>query len=272
MSLELSSAAANMAYKEQIQRLTVTGGAMPSIEEALERLAVTFTVRDIMVPVSSLVCAEGADPSSVSMANPDFSLIPIRQQGKLTGYFERDTRYTKEIKVNDIISGTTSLLDLVEFLEEREFAFVLNRREIDGYVHYSDLNHQLVKLTFYMILEAVERLGLDSLPTVKDSDKYLSEHLGWQRFQQIAAQYKKAGNAARSLFSYLNIADILNLAVKEGSFQLEDHVIRDMKRMRNGAAHVLANLVSDYDDVKKLADVKRESLRLLSTPVMQNHY
>jgi len=38
-----------------------------------------------------------------------------------------------------------------------------------------------------------------------------------------------------------------------------------MKRMRDGAAHVLENFVSDYDDVKKLASVRRECLRILGT-------
>jgi hypothetical protein len=237
---------------------------MPSVEETLERLAVTFVVCDIMVHDNSLVCAEDeAEAAGLSKTNPDFSVIPIRQNGRLTSYFDRDTGRTKEITVDDLISGGMSLLDLVEFLEDREFAFVLNRRHIDGYVHFSDLNHHLVKLTFYMILEAVERLGLDSLRPVGSDQEYLRENLPSARFQQIAAQYKRAGDAGRSPFSYLNIADVLRLAVKEGSFQLEDHLIRDMKRMRDGAAHVLANLVSDYDDVKRLANVKRKCLRIL---------
>lgn len=61
--------------------------------------------------------------------------------------------------MNDLISDGTKLLDLVEFLEEREVAFVLSHRHIDGYVHFSDFNHHLVKLTFYVILEAAERLA-----------------------------------------------------------------------------------------------------------------
>lgn len=61
--------------------------------------------------------------------------------------------------MNDLISDGTKLLDIVEFLEEREVAFVLSHRHIDGYVHFSDFNHHLVKLTFYVILEAAERLA-----------------------------------------------------------------------------------------------------------------
>jgi hypothetical protein len=122
-----------------------------------------------------------------------------------------------------------------------------------------------VKLTFYVILEAVERLALDSVRPVKGSDEYLRRNLPPQRFQQIERQYKRAGDAARSFFNYLNIADLLRLAIKEGSIRVDEHVIKDMKRMRDGAAHVLENLVADYDDVQKLANVRRECLRVLGT-------
>lgn len=98
---------------------------MPTIEETLKRLTVTFVVRDIMIPDESLVCAQDrVEPAAVSKANLDFSVIPIRRNGELTAYFERDTGRTNEIKVEDLISGGMSRLDLVELLEEREFAFV----------------------------------------------------------------------------------------------------------------------------------------------------
>jgi hypothetical protein len=236
---------------------------MPTIEETLKRLAVTFAVRDIMIPRERLVCAtDETDAAKVSADYPDFTVIPIPREGALTGYFERDTHGTTKITVNDLISDGTSLLDLVEFFEDREFAFVLSHRHIDGYVHFSDLNHHLVKLTFYVILEAVERLALDSLSPADDRE-YLSRSIDLQRFQQIERQYKRDGDAARSLFNYLNISDILKLGVKEGSIRLDDSVIKDMKNVRDGGAHALENLVADYNDVQRLANVKRECLRIL---------
>jgi len=95
---------------------------MPTIEETLKRLATTFTVKDIMVPDADLkIAADDLAAIRVSHDNPDFSVIPIRQNGKLTGYFERDSRNTKKIALNDLISDGTSLLDLVEILEDRQF-------------------------------------------------------------------------------------------------------------------------------------------------------
>jgi len=99
-----------------------------------------------------LVCAEDEKQAArVSDANPDFNVIPIRQDRNLTGYFERSSRSTKTITPNDLIADGTRLFDLVDILEKREFSFVLSSERTDGYgyVHFSDFNHHLVKLTFY---------------------------------------------------------------------------------------------------------------------------
>ncbi len=236
---------------------------MPTTEETLKRLAVTFTAKDIMVPAAGLTCAtDEIEARKVSKENPDFSVIPLRRDETLKGYFLRDTRATNEITVNDLISDGTSLLDLVETLEYREFSFVLAYRQIAGYVHFSDLNHHLVKLTFYVILEAVERKALSSIPK-EDDRRFLSRNIDAERFNQIVAQYKRDGDSARSLFNYLNIRDILRLAAKVGAIQVDEEVVKDMKDIRDGAAHASENIVADFASVKKLARVKRECLRLL---------
>lgn len=236
---------------------------MPTLEETLKRLAITFTVRDIMIPEAGLVCAEDKiEAAKVSKDKPDFNVIPIRQNGKLTGYFERDSHTTSDIALNNLISDGTSLLDLVETFEDREFSFVLSDRQIAGYVHYSDLNHHLLKLSFYVILEALERQVLSSLRR-NDDREYLSRNLDPSRFAQIAQQYKRDGDAARSLFNYLNISDILRLAVKAGTIQIDDEVIKAMKKTRDEAAHASENIVADYHAVNRLAKVKRECLRIL---------
>ena len=238
---------------------------MPHIEETLNRLAVAFTVKDIMTPRAGLVCAvNDMQVARVSDNNPDYDVIPIQQEGTLTGYFERKSRRTKRITPADLIADGTSLLDLVEILEERQFSFVLSRQKIEGYVHFSDLNHQLVKLTFYVLLEAVERIALNSIQNRSDHES-LRRDLGVQRFEQIEKAYKRAGRAARDLVSYMNISDMLCLASKTGPISVENRFIKAMKKVRDGAAHGTENLVSSYDDVATLANVRRECLRVLGT-------
>jgi hypothetical protein len=237
---------------------------MGSISDNLKRVATGFTVRDIMVSTADLVCATlDSDAPLVSSACPDFSFIPIKTGQGLSAYYSRDSRLVAQITIQDLISDGTGVLDLVDILELHEFAFVQGPRQIDGFVHFSDLNHHVVKLAFYVLLEGVERYVLDSVRP-RLSDDYLIAVLGSNRFEQVHNYYHRARDAGQSVINYLNIADILRLARRAGNLEINEGVISDVKRTRDGAAHSLENLVSNFEDVKKLAEVKRECLRILS--------
>lgn len=119
-------------------------------------------------------------------------------------------------------------------------------------------------MTFYVILEAIERLALTSIRG-RDDRESLKRDLDPVRFKQIEDAYRRAGQAARSLVSYLNLADVLRLAGKAGAIHIEDSVIKAMKGVRDGSAHVSENLVSTYGHVAKLGRVKRECLRVLGS-------
>lgn len=218
-----------------------------------------------MTPIGGLVCAPNEkEAPSVSDQNPDFDVIPIQRGTTLTGYFERKSGRAKKITPTDLIADATSVLDVVDILQGRQFSFVLIGHKIEGYVHFSDLNHQLVKLTFFMILGALERAALNSIHGRSDRES-LRRDLPQERFKQIEKAYERAGRAARDLVSYLNLPDILRLAAKAGWFSVEDRLIKAMKKVRDGAAHGPGNLVSSYDDVRMLAEVKRECLHVLGT-------
>lgn len=235
---------------------------MPTIPETLKRLATTFTLRDIMTPTSMLICAsDELSAPTVSANHPDFDVIPIKTGAGVTGYYCRASGTTSHVTLSDVISDGTNLLDFVDFCQQKPFFFVLGDREITGYVHFSDLNHHLVKLTFYVILESLEKKALELVPS-GDEQTYLRRNLNPSRMKQIEKRYNDAGQAARSLLSYLNIADILRLAQSAGCIGVTEDDIGEIKRVRNGAAHAIANLVSSYEDVAKLAAVKAECLRL----------
>lgn len=235
-----------------------------NVIEALKHLTTRFTVKDIMTPKSQLICAPDAFTApAISAANPDFSVIPIKKEDELVGYFERDAGQVLTIGVGDLVSDGTTLLNLVDILQRREFSFVLAHQQIDGYVHYSDLNHQMVKWTFYVMLEATERLALETLRTGAERE-YLEQKLSPERFKQVERIYRRAGDNGRTLMTYLNLADILRLAVSDGSLLLDEGSLKMMKDVRDWAAHVQYDLPPETA-VQNLATVRRECLRLFET-------
>jgi hypothetical protein len=244
---------------------------LTSAIDNLERLAGAFTVRDIMVSAEDLVCATvEADAPLVSKTYSDFSIIPIKSGTRLSAYFSRDTGGVKPIEIHDLISDGTGILDLTGILEHHEFAFILGPRQIDGYVHFSDLNHDLVKLVFYVVLQGVERTALN-LVKPRLNNEFLEAALGAPRFAQIQFAYRRAGDAGQSPVNYLNIADMLRLARRAGKLQIDDDAIKSIKEVRDGAAHVSENLVSNHVDVKRLAEVRRQSIRHPGAGTPPNH-
>ena len=112
-------------------------------------------------------------------------------------------------------------------------------------------------------LERIVNKALENL-LPGDERAYLKEKLSPERFKKIEGMYKRDGDNGRSLMTYLNLADLLRLAVSDGEIQLDETSIRLMKDVRDWAAHVLYDLHPETA-VRNLATVKRECLRLLGS-------
>jgi predicted RNA-binding protein with RPS1 domain len=219
-----------------------------------------------MVPTKHLTCSEREkDAPAVSAENPDFNVIPIKKRGRqITGYYERDSRLTKQIMANDLISDGTSIVDLLSTLDKRPFCFVLTHAQIAGYVHFSDLNHPFVKLALYTIIEAMESSALAMISSVLD-DQNLSRLLGGRRFTKIKQRLERAQkkDANRSWADFLNIEDILRIALKENKIRLNEQEIKAITGMRNKVSHQGTPLVKDHKGAIALARIARRCVQLL---------
>src|ERR1051326_1538360 len=129
---------------------------MPKLAETLENLAKLFTVRSIMTD-ELLSANNSVEAKDLLKKNKDFDLIPIRDKGLLHSYLRRGSADVQLITIDDTIGDGTSILDLVDLLAKREFCFVIGKAAIAGYVHFSDLNNHIVKLPFFILMEALEQ-------------------------------------------------------------------------------------------------------------------
>ena len=240
---------------------------MPRHEQTLQRLGLSFTVRDIMVPNESLVSASSnAEAQRASEENPDYNIIPIRDNGVLVAFYERDTKSWRSIAVQDLVGSGTSIMDLVEILRSREFCFALVGNEIGGYVHFSDLNSPLVKLTFYVIFEAFERHLLTAIRPVAEQE--IEENLGQKRLNRIRKEMRKAqadrANLSLSLENFLFLPEILRIAVAKGKLSTDGKRDKCIRMSRNRVSHAGWSLVQKHGDVKTLIDTKRICMAVLN--------
>jgi len=198
-------------------------------------------------------------------------VIPIQRDGRLTDFYDRDAQSARAITAGDLIEAATGIGDLVDILSQRVFCFVLQREEIAGYVHFSDLNNPHVKLAFYAIFEAFERCLLSKLPQVGESE--LAGVVGPKRLKRINAEMQKArGNEANlGLENFLFLPELLRMARSRGELRLRDEQIKLVKIFRNRVSLAGWMLIQDRTDLESLARVKETCLSTLVGDAPREH-
>jgi len=237
---------------------------MPRLEQTLQRLGLSFTVRDIMVPEERLVSASAnAEAPGISEQYPDFNIIPILDEGLLVAFYERDKKASRPITVQDLVGSDTSIMDLVEILCGREFCFALRGNKIAGYVHFSDLNNPLVKLTFYVVFEAFERDLLAAIHPVTEQE--IQEVLGPHRLSRIKREVEKAqtNQANLSFENFLFLPEILRIAVAKHILSLDEGRLQIVRIFRNRVSHAGSSLIQKHGDVRTLIEAKRICMAVL---------
>lgn len=236
------------------------------IEQTLAQLAETFTVRDIMVAQADLKRANDLDEAVRLLDEyPDYDHIPLPATGAIGAYVARTDRKFHAINNRDLISDGTSLLDLPELLSERAFFFVLASNQIQGFVHFSDLNNGLVKLPLFALFEAVERQLASRLAKANPSGDALAQLLGDKRMDDIKKKRAKASQrrANRTDLDYLSFTEVLALSQRFDLTHLKPDDSQALGDIRNRVAHGNP-LIEDHGDVRRLVKAHRVAVQLLT--------
>lgn len=238
-----------------------------SIEQTLQRIATQFTVRDIMVPVEKLVKAKTpVEARRLLEEYNDFNVVPVGASGKITGYIERNSPDLKSIDFDMTVGSGCSILDIVDVFAERQFCFVLGKWGIEGYVHFSDLNHHLVNLPFYILLQAVES-HIISLIQDRLDEEVLHEVFDTSDANKIIKSFnkKKLNDVNRSLLNEISLKMMLQVAVYFGLLELSDEEITELYKVRNSLSHAPERLIQRHDDAKRLMWTIRQCHKILGS-------
>ncbi len=229
------------------------------VQNILFQLGTAFTVRDVMTRYEDLILVNsGREAQQFFEEQDDYDYTAASSSGQITDYFRRYEPSAKPILTRDLISDGTSLLTLIDLLSERDFFFVLSKNEICGFVHFSDLNNELVKLPLYVLTQAVERhLWFAMGDRITESD--LKEALSEERFERIQQELEHARRERvdRGWEGLLYFNDILNLSKQYGLARMSSKDCSQLTTTRNKVAHNDGRLlVEKHKDVSKLARVR----------------
>lgn len=236
------------------------------VSDTLRQLGASFTVRDIMVPCEDFVLIDSESKAQCFFDKyEDFDYTASRTRGQITTYYKRGEPEGFDLGQEDLLSDGTSLLDLLDLMVGREFFFVLSANRVCGFVHFSDLNHELVKLPLFVLLAAVEsRLWSYVKEGLTEGD--VEFVMDPARFDQVVRRLKEARerNVDREWGGLLHFGEILELARFRDLIWISADDRCQLTKARNRVAHHDQLLVERHEDVRELARIRnlcRELMR-----------
>lgn len=196
----------------------------------------------------------------------DYDYTASLTRGQITTYYRRGELEGFDLGQEDLLSDGTSLLDLLDLLVRREFFFVLSGNKVCGFVHFSDLNNELVKLPLFVLLATVEsRLWSHVKEGLTESEvEYIMDY---DRFDAVKRRRERARqkNVDRGWEGLLYLREILELARNRGLTETRTEDRELLNDTRNRVAHHNRLLVEEHEDVRKLAKMRKCCNELLST-------
>ena len=230
-----------------------------NVEDTLAQLGAAFAVRDIMVRYEDLQLVDDeSEAIRFFEEQEDYDYTASPKTGRITTSYKRDEIKGQPLRQEDLLSDGTGLLDLLDLLTARDFFFVLSANRICGFVHFSDLNDELVKLPLFVLLAAAER-RLWHRVREGLTEAELEDALVPERFERVLERLEEAKEhrVDRDLEGLLHFSDILKLANNRGLLpQISSDDRGRLIDTRNRVAHHDRLLVEKHKDVRKLAKIR----------------
>jgi hypothetical protein len=235
-----------------------------SFTEIRNLLSREFTVEKIMVQTSLLISGTTPeDCEAASQENSDYDIIPFSQKDSITGYWEKKSKKIIPITPRHLISSSTSIFKLIDLFEKQPFFFVIKGPHIEGYVHVSDLNNDILKIPFYVLLQSLEsklliqlQLGLEEISTLDNQERV-------KQILELNKNIRKM-DVHTDIIQGLYLAEILELGIKRKILDIPIPLKHHMEDFRNRVSHAAKPLVKRGEEVSHLRAIKDFCLDFLS--------
>ncbi len=192
------------------------------LKDVKELFENSITVRSIAEELQSRNASEDASIVLKSMAELDFDVMGIEQEGVTYGYVERSRlgtgpcrNYQRIFHPSELIAESTPLMDLLPILRDLPRVFVLYRNRVSGIVTQGDLQKPPVRMLLFGLLTLLEMLLLRLVQAHYPHDSWqeivISTRL--QGVRNLQAE-RKARNEAIELADCLQFCDKRDLVLR----------------------------------------------------------
>jgi hypothetical protein len=213
------------------------------------------------------------------MVEKDYDIFGVEDNGKIIGYVLRDKLAVGKVEDNyqpfhsgDLVSDSTSLIELLEILRNKKHLFILERNRVTKIVTLADLQKQPIRMLTFSLISLLEML-LISLIREEYPDEGWKEKLSEERLQKAEDMLKLRieKNEALTLLDNTQLGDKGTIVVKTDKLMQQlgfesksrcKAFFKNLETLRNNTAHAQEEI---YHNSKELIEIILEIGRVLDS-------
>ena len=244
-----------------------------------------ITTKFICEPLLCCGFNDSAFEAKNLMEQRDFDILGVTKDNKAIGYIRRQNLkhgsvkdYTITFNLNELISDSTPIAELLDLLSDQGYIFILNKNQVTGIVAKADINKPIVRLYLFGIISLFE-LHLNFWIIKFHDDLGWQNLIGDKRLEVSKQIYKerRGQNLDLTLLECLQLCDKREILKQTDQFReifnfsktkFQDF-LEDVEKVRNEIAHsqssIIANLSWDdfilaINNIKSFLSISEEEL------------
>jgi predicted transcriptional regulator len=223
-----------------------------------------LSVNLIAEEVQTCSLEDDASEIKFNMESLDFDYYGVKSDGRVIGYIVRSelgegliSNYTHPFKMDDLVSESTSLIELLQILRDKHPVFVLEKNQVKKLITVADLQKQPIRMLVFGLISLLE---MNLLQLIKEHypEEGWKEHLSSGRLEKMDEVYKlrKEKNEGLGLIECLQLSDKGTIIRKTPELleKLEflskrevDRFFRSIEELRNNTAHSQKYVYDDFN-------------------------
>lgn len=226
-----------------------------------DNLAVTLIAEDLI----SCSFVDDSKKIKTKMEELDFDYFGVESEGKIIGYIVKQeledqsiSNYVHYFSMEDLVSESTPLLELLHILKEKHPVFILEKNQVSKLITVADLQKQPIRMLVFGLISLLE---MELVQLIKNS--YPEE--GWKsclsdgRMMKVIEVYetRKEKNEGLGLIECLQLSD-KGTIIKKTPHLLDQlgfvsktdvaQFFRSMEELRNNTAHSQEYVYEDFNE------------------------
>ncbi|WP_445486849.1 hypothetical protein [Niallia sp. 03133] len=242
---------------------------MKSVKKSLDTLREIYSnnLSVALIAEELLACAPEDNAISIKLhlEKLDFDFYGVERQGKIIGYIIQSelrdgliSDYMHPFKMEEIVSDSTSLIEVLEILRDKHPVFVLERNQIKKLITVADLQKQPIRMLVFGLISMLE-MNLVELIKQNYAHEQWKACLNENRIQKAIEIFRmrKNKNEGLGLIDCLQLSDKGEIILKTPSlldmlgFRSKTEVkqfFKAIEELRNNTAHSQEYVYEDFTD------------------------